>query len=114
MFEVLPPFPADPILGLSAAYREDANPAKIDLGVGVYKDEQGKTPILPPQDLQAMGYTIAAYPLSLLSASIKAMQETLSKLQEGEPVDDYLVSFKECQRVVGFPQFYETEDRYKL
>lgn len=46
MFEVLPKLPADPILGLSAAYREDTNPQKIDLGVGVYKDEQGRTPIL--------------------------------------------------------------------
>ena len=46
MFEVLPKLPADPILGLSAAFREDTNPNKIDLGVGVYKDESGHTPIL--------------------------------------------------------------------
>ena len=46
MFEVLPQLPADPILGLSAAFREDNNPNKIDLGVGVYKDENGNTPIL--------------------------------------------------------------------
>lgn len=46
MFEVLPQLAPDPILGLSAAFREDTNPNKIDLGVGVYKDEQGNTPIL--------------------------------------------------------------------
>ncbi len=46
MFEVLPPLAPDPILGLSAAYQEDSNAHKIDLGVGVYKDEQGNTPIL--------------------------------------------------------------------
>ncbi|GGZ76035.1 aromatic amino acid transaminase [Paraglaciecola chathamensis] len=46
MFEVLPQLPADPILGLSTAYKADTNPLKIDLGVGVYKDEQGHTPIL--------------------------------------------------------------------
>ncbi|MFQ3197820.1 MAG: aspartate aminotransferase [Paraglaciecola sp.] len=46
MFEVLPQLPADPILGLSIAYKADPNPAKIDLGVGVYKNEQGHTPIL--------------------------------------------------------------------
>lgn len=46
MFEVLPQLPADPILGLSAAFKDDPNPNKIDLGVGVYKDEQGRTPIL--------------------------------------------------------------------
>ena len=37
--------PGDPILGLMDAYRADSNPAKLDLGVGVYKDAQGLTPI---------------------------------------------------------------------
>ncbi|BBP84589.1 aromatic-amino-acid aminotransferase [Pseudomonas sp. Pc102] len=37
--------PGDPILGLIEAHRADPNPAKIDLGVGVYKDSQGLTPI---------------------------------------------------------------------
>lgn len=46
MFEQLPELPADPILGLSTAFKADNNPNKIDLGVGVYKDEQGNTPIL--------------------------------------------------------------------
>jgi len=47
MFEVLELLPPDPILGLMAAHHEDPNPNKIDLGVGVYKDEQGNTPVLP-------------------------------------------------------------------
>ncbi len=38
--------PGDPILGLIDAYRSDPNPQKLDLGVGVYKDPQGNTPIL--------------------------------------------------------------------
>jgi aspartate aminotransferase len=42
----LPALAPDPILGLSIAFKKDNNPAKIDLGVGVYKDEQGNTPIL--------------------------------------------------------------------
>ncbi|GAA5315665.1 MAG: aspartate/tyrosine/aromatic aminotransferase [Candidatus Pelagadaptatus aseana] len=46
MFETLQALPADPILGLSVAYREDPNPDKVDLGVGVYKTEQGQTPVL--------------------------------------------------------------------
>lgn len=46
MFGRLKALPADPILGLLAKYREDANPQKIDLGVGVYKDEAGHTAIL--------------------------------------------------------------------
>ncbi len=46
MFEVLPQLPADPILGLSAAFKLEDNPNKVDLGVGVYKNEDGKTVIL--------------------------------------------------------------------
>jgi aspartate aminotransferase len=46
VFQVLPHLAADPILGLSAAFKQDTNPNKIDLGVGVYKDEQGNTPIV--------------------------------------------------------------------
>jgi len=41
--EVLPP---DPILGLIAAFAEDSNPHKIDLGVGVYQDDAGRTPVM--------------------------------------------------------------------
>ena len=46
MFQSLQPLPSDPILGLSAAYRADENPKKVDLGVGVYKDANGKTPVM--------------------------------------------------------------------
>ena len=46
MFETLKASIPDPILGLMAAYRQDSNPHKVDLGVGVYKDEAGNTPIM--------------------------------------------------------------------
>lgn len=44
-FQTIKRVPGDPILGLMDAYRADRNPAKLDLGVGVYKDAQGLTPI---------------------------------------------------------------------
>ena len=46
MFASLKASPVDPILGLLAKYREDTNPKKIDLGVGVYKNEAGETTVL--------------------------------------------------------------------
>lgn len=46
MFEKVSEAPADPILGLSEAFKSDPRPGKINLGVGVYKDEAGTTPIL--------------------------------------------------------------------
>lgn len=45
MFEKVSPVPADSLLGIMAAYAADSNPRKVDLGVGVYKDEGGDTPI---------------------------------------------------------------------
>jgi len=46
MFENLEELHPDPILGLMVAHRNDANLKKIDLGVGVYRDESGATPIM--------------------------------------------------------------------
>ncbi|HNR94664.1 MAG TPA: amino acid aminotransferase [Kiritimatiellia bacterium] len=46
MFEEIQPAPADAILGLTEAYKKDPRPVKVNLGVGVYQDEQGHTPIL--------------------------------------------------------------------
>ena len=46
MFEKLDMAPADPILGLEESFKKDANPEKINLSVGVYKDADGDTPIL--------------------------------------------------------------------
>ncbi|CNH21118.1 amino acid aminotransferase [Yersinia pekkanenii] len=46
MFEKITAAPADPILGLTDIFRADDRPHKINLGIGVYKDETGKTPVL--------------------------------------------------------------------
>ena len=46
MFEHIEAAPADPILGLADLFRADERPNKINLGIGVYKDETGKTPVL--------------------------------------------------------------------
>lgn len=46
MFTQVELLPADPILGLIEAFNQDTNPSKIDLGVGVYRDALGNTPIL--------------------------------------------------------------------
>ena len=45
MLETLTRVPPDPILGVSAAFQKDDSSDKVDLGVGVYKDEAGKTPV---------------------------------------------------------------------
>jgi aspartate aminotransferase len=46
MLETLLSVPPDPILGVTAAFLKDESADKVDLGVGVYKDEVGKTPVM--------------------------------------------------------------------
>ena len=46
MLERLERLPTDPILGLMGLYRADTDPRKVDLGVGVYRNDLGETPIL--------------------------------------------------------------------
>ncbi len=46
MLEQLEAVSPDPILGILSAFTADPNPQKIDLGIGVYKDESGETPML--------------------------------------------------------------------
>jgi aspartate aminotransferase len=46
MFNDVPQAPADAILGLTEAFKKDPNPEKINLGVGVFTNASGKTPLL--------------------------------------------------------------------
>ncbi|ABR74928.1 aromatic amino acid aminotransferase [Actinobacillus succinogenes] len=46
MFENIKAAPADPILGLNEAFKTEKHPQKINLGIGVYKDAHGFTPIM--------------------------------------------------------------------
>ena len=75
--------------------------------------ENGKTPILSYAALEQMGYNIAVYPLSLLSASIRAMQETLGYIKTGEQPANVL-HFEDLQSAVGFPGYYADEARYRV
>ena len=45
-FDHLELAPADPILGLTDAFKADTNPNKVNLGVGVYQNANGQTPVL--------------------------------------------------------------------
>jgi aromatic-amino-acid transaminase len=46
IFQAVETAPRDPILGLTEQFNADTNPAKVNLGVGVYNDETGKLPLL--------------------------------------------------------------------
>mmetsp|Transcript_12021 Transcript_12021/g.13586 ORF Transcript_12021/g.13586 Transcript_12021/m.13586 type:complete len:337 (+) Transcript_12021:140-1150(+) len=68
--------------------------------------EGGKTPILTLKDLDKMGYSIAVYPLSLLSAATKAMNKVLDAQAVGSKgYEDDLLQFQELKRSVGFDAY---------
>jgi 2-methylisocitrate lyase-like PEP mutase family enzyme len=73
--------------------------------------EGGDTPFLSPDALESLGYRIAAYPLTLLSAATRAMQLALSSLKNGELAND-LVSFEALTKLVGFDLYDAEASRY--
>ena len=73
--------------------------------------EDGETPLLPPERLAALGFRIAAHPLSLLMASVRAMQDALAELAKGEPVSRR-ASFDELREIVGFEAYDRELARY--
>jgi 2-methylisocitrate lyase-like PEP mutase family enzyme len=75
--------------------------------------EFGLTPILPPGILQDMGYTVAAYPLTLLSASARAMQRSLGLLKHGKVTDQENMSFEDLKHTIGFTDYNQIMKRYQ-
>ena len=73
--------------------------------------EGGDTPILKPAELESLGYRIAAYPLTLLSSSVRATQEALASLARGETPPGIL-PFAELREVVGFDAYDAEQARY--
>src|SRR5688572_5758956 len=75
--------------------------------------EGGKTPLLPPARLDAIGYTIAVYPLTLLNVAIGAMRSALESLAVAKR-PPAAMDFEDLKRAVGFPEYYAEEARYKV
>ncbi len=75
--------------------------------------EEGHTPLLEHARLEALGYKIAAYPLTLLSVAARAMQDALAGLAAGErPPAGARLSFEALRALVGFPDYEATAARY--
>ena len=73
--------------------------------------EGGKTPLVPPRQLESLGYKIAVYPLTLLNVSIQAMRTALTSLRRSER-PAAAMEFEELKQAVGFPAYYAEEARY--
>ncbi|CAJ1434577.1 unnamed protein product [Effrenium voratum] len=74
----------------------------------------GKTPMLSHERLEELGFAIAAYPLTLLSAGIKAQQAALQGLKRTGSAEPQLeLDFGALKEVVGFSAYYREEERYR-
>ncbi|MGE5302178.1 MAG: isocitrate lyase/PEP mutase family protein [Alphaproteobacteria bacterium] len=85
----------------------------VPLLVNVFKG--GKTPMLPVDRLEKMGYRIAIYPSESQRAAIYAMRTALGMLKKDgttEAMDDALTSFKERDKIVGLDDWQSIERRY--
>jgi len=85
----------------------------VPLLVNVFKG--GKTPMLPTERLQQMGYRIAIYPSETQRAAIHAMRTALATLKRvgtTESIDASLTSFKERDKVVGLDDWQKIEHAY--
>ncbi|HZD54041.1 MAG TPA: hypothetical protein VE175_13410 [Woeseiaceae bacterium] len=76
--------------------------------------EGGRTPILPPEELERMGFRIVIYGISLVMHAVRAMQDVLSRLARGDvSFAGGGVGFDEYKSIVGFERWSEIEDRYQ-
>jgi 2-methylisocitrate lyase-like PEP mutase family enzyme len=75
--------------------------------------EGGETPELSHTELRDIGYAIAAYPLTLLAASMKAMTDSLTALRADSDRSPGLMPFTELRTRIGFDDYYETSSAYE-
>ena len=73
--------------------------------------EGGQTPILPPDELAEIGFSIAAYPLTLLSAAMKAMNTVLEELAAGRSTQDHLLDFADLREQIGFDDYHQNANK---
>ncbi|MEM8571573.1 MAG: isocitrate lyase/PEP mutase family protein [Pseudomonadota bacterium] len=72
--------------------------------------EGGATPDLPVEELQGLGFSIAAYPLSLMAAAMEAMVTTLRAMRADRRPGQ--MDFGELRRRIGFDDYYTASEAY--
>ena len=74
--------------------------------------EDGETPLLEINELEDIGFKIAVFPLTLMSASVKTIQESLKNMKN-KIYNTNVSKFSDLRDIVGFNEYYEIEDKYK-
>ena len=75
--------------------------------------EGGETPLLAHAELRALGFKIAAYPLTLIEVATRAIETALAQMAAGShPPEESRISFEYLREIVGFPAYHAAEARY--
>ena len=75
--------------------------------------EGGRTPLVPPDELAAMGFAMIGYPTSLLFRVARTVERALAAMKAGRLAElDDLAGFDEFKDIVGFAAWGEVEDRF--
>ncbi|PIC55331.1 hypothetical protein B9Z55_000651 [Caenorhabditis nigoni] len=98
-FKNVPAAPADPILGVTEAFKKDPNPNKINLGVGAYRDDQGK-----PFVLRA----VAEAERQIVDAKMDKEYSTITGVPEFAPLAAKL-AFGETSEVIKEGRVFTTQ-----
>ena len=86
-----------------------------DIPLLVNMVEGGKTPMLPFEDLQEMGFKIVLYPTSSIRAVAKTLQELADRLCRKKDTKDFqtrLITFEERNEITGLADIKELEERF--
>ena len=100
----------------SAADMEAIATALPDITLVANMVEKGKTPLLTPAELAALGFRLVVSPLSLLLASTQAMTRAAQQLGESGTLRDHLseiAPFDAFTDLVGLPEHIASEKRYR-
>jgi 2-methylisocitrate lyase-like PEP mutase family enzyme len=74
----------------------------------------GQTPVLPPDELQKLGFNMVAYPVTVLFQVARTIEKALADLKTGRPMNDAnAVSFSGFKDITGFAEWSRIEDAYK-
>jgi 2-methylisocitrate lyase-like PEP mutase family enzyme len=88
---------------------------QFDLPVVANMVDTGKTPVLSRDELQAIGYQLAIFPVTAMLASVKAMQQVYAGFKaKGSSVHmaDQLYEFNELSKLMGFQEVWDFEKKY--
>jgi 2-methylisocitrate lyase-like PEP mutase family enzyme len=74
--------------------------------------DDGRTPVLPPNELKAMGFAMAAYPTTVIFRVARTIERALNDIRAGRPASNDGVNFAEFKDITNYDEWVRIEDAY--